>query len=309
MVSVIVPSRNERFLPQTVADVLANATGEVEVLVVLDGYWPDPPLDTTDKRLRIVHNGAPLGMRQAINAAASLARGSHLLKLDAHCAVERGFDEALRTDLLEDNWMLVPRRYPLDPDKWAREERRDGKYPVDAHYLSEPFERHGDSTPGLHGTPWRERRDARLAQPITEEMASQGSLWFMSRRHWERVGPLDDRLYGSFWHENQELALKTWLSGGAQMCTKRTSYMHLYKGKRHGRGYSTAGMGHETGTAFCSWFWMTDQPFKGRTRSMRWLIERFSPVPTWPDDLDGIFRRAHAELRDPYAAAGAGAGV
>jgi hypothetical protein len=99
------------------------------------------------------------------------------------------------------------------------------------------------------------------------------------------------------------MGLKTWLSGGAVKVTKRTWYAHLYKGKRYGRGYQTRGMGHEAGTAFCSWFWMTDQPFKGRTRTLQSLIEQFAPVPTWPADLDECFARARREFRNPYQVA------
>jgi hypothetical protein len=39
LVSVIVPSRSERFLVPTVTDLLAKAQGPIEILVVLDGYW------------------------------------------------------------------------------------------------------------------------------------------------------------------------------------------------------------------------------------------------------------------------------
>ena len=42
MLSVIIPSRNEVFLQQTIDDVLRNAVGEIEVIAVLDGYWPEP---------------------------------------------------------------------------------------------------------------------------------------------------------------------------------------------------------------------------------------------------------------------------
>ena len=53
--SVIIPSAGERFLPETLEDVYANARGDVEAIVVLDGYWPDPPLqDYPD--LKVIHN-------------------------------------------------------------------------------------------------------------------------------------------------------------------------------------------------------------------------------------------------------------
>ena len=298
-VSVIIPSRREQFLPQTVADVLRNARGEIEVIVVLDGYWPDPPLPD-DPRLKLLHKGTAEGMRPAINHGSQMATGEYILKCDGHVAFAEGFDEVLKSEYHENNWILVPRRYALDPETWAHEVRKDHKYPIDAHYLCEPYERHGDSTPGLHGTEWRARRDARQHILLDEELTSQGSCWFMGRAQWDRLAPLDSAAYGSFWHEFQELGLKTWLSGGQVMVTKRTWYAHLYKGKRYGRGYSTKNMGHEAGTEFCTRFWMTDQPFPGRTHTLRWLLERFWPVPTWTD-LDAAFRRARDTWGDVAA--------
>src|SRR3990167_3792893 len=91
--SVIIPSRNEQFLPRTVADILAKAVGEIEVIAVLDGYWPidgdSHLLLPDDKRLHIIHRGKPRGMRAAINAAAGIAKSQYLMKCDAHCM----FDE------------------------------------------------------------------------------------------------------------------------------------------------------------------------------------------------------------------------
>lgn len=299
-VSAIIPSRNERFLEPTVRDLLAKARGDLEIIVVLDGYWPDPPLPD-DPRLKILHRGTALGMRPAINAAVQMATGEYLLKADAHTMWDEGFDLKLKADYHESNWILIPRRYALEPEKWEIDPS-NGKYPIDYHRLVEPFHAYGDSTPGLHGTYWSERKHARKDIALDDEMSSQGSAWFMARAHWERLGPTDIAKYGNFWHEIQELGLKTWLSGGAMKVTKRTWYAHLYKGQRYGRGYSTRGMGHEAGTAFCTWFWMTDQPFPGKCRTMRWFVEQFMPVPTW-DDLDAIFWRARKELTDPYAVA------
>ena len=299
-VSVLIPSRSEQFLVPTVKDLLSKAAGDVELIAICDGYWEHAL--PADKRLKILHFGKAQGMRPAINAAAQIATGDYFLKADAHTLWDEGYDVKLTSDYHEDNWILIPRRYPLDPDKWAIEERTDHKYPIDYEYLCEPFSKHGDAVIGLHGTYWRERRDQRLHIPIDEGMAAQGSAWFMSRKHWNSIGPLRSDLYGCFWFENQETSLRTWMSGGAQMVTKNTWYAHLYKGKR-GRGYSTRGMGHEAATAYNSWFWLNDIPFEGRTRTFRWLLERFWPVPTWPDDLDEVFRRARADFKNPYQVA------
>lgn len=284
--SVLIPSRNERFLVPTVNDVLKNARGDLEVIVVLDGYWPDPPLPA-DKRLHVIHHGKAAGMRPGINAAAALAKGDYVMKLDAHCMVGEGFDEILKAEC-EPDWVVVPRRYALDPEVWAIQDT--GKIPIDYHYLSYPLARENPPL-GLHGSPWRERSKGREDVLIDDEMSSQGSCWVMSRAQWGRVGPLDIASYGNFIQEFQEIGLKTWLGGGAVKVNKRTWYAHLHKGKTHGRGYWISREEMDAGADFAMRYWMLDR-WAARKRDLRWLVERFSPVPTWPADLDEAFARA-----------------
>jgi glycosyltransferase involved in cell wall biosynthesis len=286
-VSIIIPSRNERFLPQTVADVLKNARGDVDVIAVLDGYWPEPPLPA-DPRLHIIHRGKAQGMRPAINAAVGFSRGEYLMKLDAHCMVGEGFDEILKADC-DGDWIVVPRRYPLDPESWKIQD--NGKIPVDYHYLSYPLAT-TDPFLGLHGSPWRQRSNGREQLLIDDEMSSQGSCWFMSRKHWDnRIGRMEIENYGNFIQEFQELGLKTWLGGGAVKVNKRTWYAHLHKGKKYGRGYWISSQENDAGADFAMRYWMLDR-WEARKRDLRWLIEKFSPVPTWPEDLDEAFTRA-----------------
>lgn len=300
-VSVVIPSRNERFLVPTVQDLLAKAAGDLEIVVVLDGYWEHAL--PSDKRLKQIHFGQARGMRPAINAGIAASTGDYILKCDGHTLWDEGYDVKLAQNYYEDNWIVVPRRYALDPENWCIERRTDNKYPIDYHKLVEPFNRYGDSNPGLHGTEWRERREQRKGIELDDEMSSQGSSWFVSRKCWEWLGPQEAHLYGNFVHEFQEMGLKCWLGGGAVKILKSTFLAHLYKGKRYGRMYSLKGSNHDNGVAFCSWFWMTDVPFKNRVHNLKWLIEKFAPVPTWPEDLDAIFDRARRELRNPYAVA------
>ena len=291
--SIIIPSRNERFLPNTVGEVLSKARGEIEVLAVLDGYWPDPPLPA-DPRLHVLHRGKAQGMRPGINAAASVARGDFLMKLDGHCMLAEGFDEALKANC-EENWVVVPRRHRLDAEAWKVDD--GGKAAIDYHYLSYPLERPDVETYGLHGTPWPERARTRAAIELDDEMSSQGSCWFMSRKWWDRmIGPMEVENYGTFVQEFQEVGLKTWLGGGEVKVNKRTWYAHLHKGTKYGRGYTISRNDHAKGTAFCAKHWMLDL-WKERKRDLRWLIERFAPVPGWPVDLDEAFARA----REAYA--------
>lgn len=281
-VSVIIPARNERFLVPTVQDVLTKAAGEIEILVVLDGYWPDPPLPA-DSRIRVLHYARSRGMRPAINAAVQMSRGAYLMKLDAHCMLAEGFDTVLVRDH-SDDWIVVPRRYRLDPEQWCFQEV--GKPPVDAHFLSYPFERPGDTSCGLHGTIWKSRAKGREHILIDEEMSSQGSCWFMTRRHWDWLGPMDVEHYGNFIQEFQEIGCKTWLGGGQVMVNKQTWMAHLHKGTKYGRGYTMQGTDHARGRDFCTDYWLHDRWPKA-TRTLRWLIERFWPVPSWPVTSSG----------------------
>lgn len=89
--SVLIPARNEEFLGRTIEDVLAHARGNTEVIAVLDGEWPDPPLPD-HPRLRVTHSVTVIGQRAATNLAARMSTATYVMKLDAHCRVDDGFD-------------------------------------------------------------------------------------------------------------------------------------------------------------------------------------------------------------------------
>src|SRR5512139_2517413 len=66
--SVLIPSRHEEYLVPTVVDALKQARGDVEVIAILDGWWPNPGLPD-DKRVKILHWGIAQGLRPSLNAA------------------------------------------------------------------------------------------------------------------------------------------------------------------------------------------------------------------------------------------------
>src|SRR4030042_3130186 len=117
LISVIIPARNEVYLQKTIENVLSNAEGEIEILVMLDGYIPEPQIVTNDNRVIVVHYEKSIGQRQVINAGARMAKGKHIMKLDAHCAVDKGFDVKLANDC-EYDWTVIPRMYNLDHETW-----------------------------------------------------------------------------------------------------------------------------------------------------------------------------------------------
>ncbi len=281
-VSVIIPSRNERFLPQTIDDVFAHATGDVEVIAVLDGYWPAPPL-RDHPNLILIHRPAAQGMRAAINSAAAIAKGAFLLKTDAHCMFAPGFDEMLQADCGED-WVVVPRRKRLDAENWRIQDVH--KPDIDYMYLSYPNDPGDFGGAGLNGKVWdAKNRDESLRKiEIDDLMSAQGSAWFMRRDYFYRLELMDEGSYGSFWNEFQEIGLKCWLSGGRVIVNKKTWYAHLHKGKTYGRGYFLDNRLLVQGATHTR-KWMTmGAAWPRQTLPIEWLVEKFWPVPTWPEN-------------------------
>lgn len=269
-VTIIIPARNEVFLTKTIDDILIKAEGSIEVIVILDGYWPTPPLPD-DKRIKIIHRGKPRGMRASINAGSAIAKGKFLLKTDAHCMFGKGFDKILAEEC-KDNWVVVPRRFALDPEKWELID--NPKYPIDYMYLSKD----------LHGDPWTEKnRDKNLEKILIDEtMSNQGSVWFMKHSYFDELELMDESTYGTFWNEFQEIGLKCWLSGGAVMVNKKTWYAHWHKTSKYGRGYSLGGSEQPKAlAAVAKW---KDKGWHKQTLPLTWLIKHFWPVPTWTEE-------------------------
>lgn len=280
MLSVIVPARNERFLQQTVDELLNRAEGPVEVVVVLDGYWPSPMLKD-DPRLVVVHRGSSRGMRASINDGVALSKGEYIMKIDAHCMVGQGYDIEL-IDSCKNNYVVVPRRKRLDAENWCIQET--GKPDIDYMYLAYPSDPTDFGGAGLNGKVWEEKnRDKKLKEKeIDDLMSAQGSCWFMMKDYFYELELMDEESYGTFWNEFQEIGLKCWLSGGRVIVNKKTWYAHLHKGKKYGRGYTLFENQLTKGATFTK-NWMTfKKAWHKQTLPIEWLIEKFSPVPTWP---------------------------
>lgn len=286
--TIVIPARHELYLAQTVADILAKATGDIEIVLVLDNYWPDPMIPD-DPRLKVVHWSRRRGMRAAINAAAEIGTGEYLLKVDAHCMFAQGFDEVLKADC-DDHWLVVPRRHALDADAWDVKD----KPPVDYEYLAYPAIDENNQL-GIHGRVWGSRAVDRRQYKIDENMSFQGSCWFMKMEYFQKlIYPMDEEHYGMFIGEPQELGLKVWLSGGQVMVNKNTWYAHLWKGqpyrekflKQMGFPYTRVGLKERAkGNAFSLDFWFNNR-WTERKHDLEWLVDRFYPVPSWPEDRD-----------------------
>src|SRR3989344_3241601 len=102
--SILIPARNEEFLKRTVEDILSNIEANTEIIVVLDGYKTDLP---EDPRLRVIYNPESIGQRAASNQACKLSKAKYIMKCDAHCAFDKGFDRKMIAEM-HDDWTMVP---------------------------------------------------------------------------------------------------------------------------------------------------------------------------------------------------------
>src|SRR3990167_1937011 len=118
-VSILIPARCEEWLARTVADVLEHSELDTEVIAIIDGeHVGERP--APHPRLRLFNLHESIGQRAATNMAASESRGRYVMKLDAHCALDQGFDRKC-VEALENHpdWTLVPVQRNLHVFDWV----------------------------------------------------------------------------------------------------------------------------------------------------------------------------------------------
>ncbi len=81
MISVLIPAKDEVYLQKTIESALSASRGEIEVIAVCDGYWPDPCV-LDDPRVNVIHHTKAVGQRRSINEAAKIAKGKYIFKVD-----------------------------------------------------------------------------------------------------------------------------------------------------------------------------------------------------------------------------------
>lgn len=261
MLSIIIPSYKEPYLDRTIKDITDKATGEVEVIPILD-----------------------MGMRDAINEGLNKAKGEYIMKVDAHCCFAKGFDEVLTKDC-EENWLVVPRRYSLHADNWDKDERMPVK---DYHFLSYPAQTRSYGT-CIWPVEWTERTKERMNFEIDDTMSLQGSCYVANRKYFmEHIYPLDVENYTNFAAEHIEVGLKYWLKGGEIKVNKKTWYAHLFKNKKYYQDKETErnykiGIKIRGGYKYACEHWLKNEE-PGQIHEFSWLVDKFWPVPTWPED-------------------------
>lgn len=296
--SILIPARNEMFLKNTIEDILAHKEGETEIIAVLDGAWSTEGIPDHDD-LRIIYNPESIGQRAATNQAARLSKAKYLMKCDAHCSFDKGFDVKMMKDM-HDDWTMVPlmrnlhafdwvcpdghRRYqgPSGPCKeCGKETKRDILWrakdrPKSVSYCF-------DSTPHFqYFGDWAKRPEGQ--GEITETMSLQGSCWMLTREKYWGLGICDEN-FGSWGSQGIEVAVKTWLSGGRVVCNRKTWYAHMFRtqGGDFGFPYPISGKQQEHAKSFARDLFFNNNWSK-QVHPMSWLVEKFWPVKGWTEE-------------------------
>ena len=282
MLSVIIPARNEIYLEKTIRSVLDAAEGEIEILVILDGYLPDPVIHMNDSRVIFYPFKESIGQRAAVNFGAKVAKGNFIMKLDAHCSVDKGFDVKLAADC-EYDVTMIPRMYNLDVEKWEPKWRRYHDY----LYI-------GGSPGRLLRAEYYGYKHQITDNLIDDTMCCMGPGFFMHKdRFWE-LGGMDEG-HGSWGQMGVELACKAWLSGGSMKVNKKTWFAHWFRGGGGpGFSYPISGKDVEKAREYSRDLWMNNK-WLGQKRDFQWMLDKFNP-PGWENknnDMTILFYTAN----------------
>jgi len=280
MVSVIIPAKNEVYLERTIRNILENAEGEIEVIAELDGWLPDPPIVMNDDRVIFVHHEVGIGQRAAINHGVSIAKGKYVMKLDAHCAVGKGFDVILARDC-EPSWTLLPIMYNLNHETWEPKLHKKTEY----MYI-------GCNENRLLRAEYYGSRQPHSDKMIDETMCCMGPGWFMHKDRFLYQGGCDENHEGGWGQQGVEVACKAWLSGGALMVDKHTWFAHWFRGGGGpGFPYPISGNTIERVRKYSRDLWLNNK-WEKQTRTFQWLIDKFDP-PGWVNDITILYYTAN----------------
>jgi Fe-S-cluster containining protein/glycosyltransferase involved in cell wall biosynthesis len=107
--SILIPARNEMFLKRTIEDILSNIEADTNIIAVCDGSWPFDPIPQ-HPRVDVIYHSKSLGQRAATNEAARLSQADFIMKVDAHCSFDKGFDRKMLEgfDKVGRNVTMVP---------------------------------------------------------------------------------------------------------------------------------------------------------------------------------------------------------
>ena len=308
--SIVIPARNEMFLKQTIEDILKHKKGNTEIIVGLDGAWADPVLPQYDD-LNVIYEPVSIGQRAMTNQCVRLAQGKYIMKVDAHCSFDDGFDVKMIEGFKQvgDNVTMVPVMRNLHVFDWkcykCGWKTYQGKTPekcpecgATGKYIRRKIRWVGKSNPQStsycfdsepHFQYFKEwtKTDTykeQLKTGFTETMSLQGSCFMVTKdKYWELN--LSDEQFGSWGSQGIEVACKTWLSGMRVLVNHSTWYAHLFRtqGGDFSFPYPQSISQVQNAKKRAKDIFFNNKWVK-QEKPLLWLIEKFWPVKGWTDE-------------------------
>jgi len=305
--SILIPARCEEFLTNTIDDILKNSEMETEVIAVLDGQLPVKPIPQHE-RVNVIQLNESIGQRAATNMACRLSKAKYVMKLDAHCAFDKGFDRKMIDKFKEvgDNVTMLPimrnlwafdwvcekcdwRTYQADADgkecpKCKSKVKKDIKWigkkiPQSTSYCfnSNPQFKYFED---YKHRPKYEKDKKETG--LTETMSIQGSCFMLTRKNYWDSNICDEKM-GNWGHQGIEVACKTWLTGGRVLVNHTTWYAHLFR-TNHNLKFPWPVSGKDQNEVKKR---VTEYIYNGKIKNQKypvsWLVKRFWPVYGWTD--------------------------
>lgn len=309
--SVIIPGRNEMFHAQTVEDVLSRTEADTEVICILDGDWPPERGIRDDPRVKVVKTTTPIGQRAATNLGAQMSRAKYIMKLDAHCRMDDGFDTKM-IEAMQPEYTMIPQMYRLHAFDWccnncgngtyqgSKPEKCEecGKNDLYMKLVWEPKWKVGPTVSwrfdgnlrmqywGAHRKRAEVKEQAKTG--VIDTPICVGCCFLMERERFLDLGGMDEG-HGSWGQYGFELGAKAWLSGGKMVTNMNTWFAHLFRtGNFSVNGESTfpyplSGAEQEKARKYSRDLWMNDK-WPLATRKLQWLIDYFAPMPDWHEE-------------------------
>lgn len=308
--SILIPSRNEMFLKNTIDDILSHIEADTDIIAVLDNCWPETPL-VQHERVNIIHTGKARGQRGGTNLACSISDSKYVMKADAHCSFDQGFDRKMIEAFKEvgDDVTMVPVMRNLWAFDWkcyhcgwkkyqgptpekcgqcGKSDKLRRKIVWKGKHNPQSVSFCFDATPHFqYFEDWKHRPQFihdKETTGLTETMCILGAAFMSTRENywkWE----LSDENMGNWGNQGIEVAAKTWLAGGKVLVNHKTWFAHMFRTQGGDFGFPWPASGRDMKKTKDN---VRDLLWSGKwhkqIRPISWLVKKFWPVPGWTDE-------------------------
>lgn len=258
--SILIPSRNESLLQRTIDDIVEHAEAETEIIVGLDGWRPEDwgeYIGSKQFPIKYIHLNESIGQRAMTNRLCEKARGTYVMKSDAHCSYSQGFDRKMLA-LMDDKTVLAPLLMPMDGRTWAiNGKKQSAQFVFNSNFVVEYIE----------------------GKPAGETMCLQGAAWMISRKNYWDWNICDETL-SSWGAQAAEIGIRTFLNGGVCKTTSDAYYGHVFRESPSDFPYDR---GENPGK-----FATEELIRRYRDKRLLPLIERFGYPADWKEGVDKL---------------------